>query len=60
MTSTELTDKLIGFLDNTDDSLDADIAHIRTFEDAGIRYNDGIVLVMADGTEFQVTIVRSK
>ena len=60
MTSTDLTDKLLGFLDNTDDSLDADIAHIRTFEEDGIRYNDGLVLVMADGTEFQVTIVRSK
>lgn len=42
--------------------LDEDLARRAcTFEDAGIMTTDrGLVLTMADGTEFQVTIVRSR
>lgn len=33
----------------------------RSYEDAGVlTANEGLVLRMADGTEFQVTIVRSR
>ena len=34
---------------------------IRTFEEAGIMtYNKGLVIELPDGTEFQLTIVRSR
>lgn len=33
---------------------------VRTFEEAGIlTYNKGLVLRMKDGSEFQITVVRS-
>lgn len=32
---------------------------ISTFEENGIRHNTGIVIEIEDGSEFQVTIVRS-
>ena len=38
-----------------------EIRQIRTFEEVGVlTANRGLVLMMADGTEFQVTIVRNK
>lgn len=37
------------------------INSVHTFNDAGVMTrNKGLVLVMADGTEFQLTIVQSK
>ncbi len=34
---------------------------VRTFEDAGVlTQNKGLVLYMADGSEFQLRLVRSK
>lgn len=34
---------------------------VKTFEDAGVMtYNKGLVIRMDDGSEFQVTIVKSK
>lgn len=59
MTSTEFTDKLHDFLYGITDDLTYDVISFRTFADAGIRYNDGLVIRLADGTEMQVTVVRS-
>jgi len=34
---------------------------VRTFEDAGVMtYNKGLVITLPDGTEYQLTIVRSR
>jgi hypothetical protein len=39
----------------------AGIDRISTFDEAGVLTTDsGLVLSMSDGTEFQITIVRSK
>ena len=50
--------------DRADAGLDSDltdIAEVRTFDEAGVMStNAGLVLAMADGGEFQVTIVRSR
>ena len=36
-------------------------AEVRTYEDAGIMtYNKGLVITLSDGTEYQLTIVRSR
>jgi len=38
-----------------------EIASIRTFEDSGLlTQNQGLVIRYDDGTEFQLTIVKSK
>ena len=38
-----------------------DIQNVSTFEEAGVLTNNvGLVVEMQDGSEFQVTIVRSK
>ena len=37
------------------------IASVRTFEEAGVLSEDrGLVVTMADGSEFRITIVRSR
>ena len=39
----------------------ADIKRISTFEEDGVMTNDaGLVITMADGAQFQLTIVRSR
>ena len=36
-------------------------AEVRTYEDAGIMtYDKGLVITLPDGTEYQLTIVRSR
>ena len=51
---------LIGELSLEDTALD-DARSILPFEDAGVLTNDeGLVLKMADGTEFQITIRQSR
>jgi hypothetical protein len=38
-----------------------DELHIQSFEEAGVlTYNKGLVIRTKDGSEFQVTIVRSR
>ena len=38
----------------------ADAIRVQTFEEAGVlTYNKGLVLRLPDGSEFQVTIVKS-
>lgn len=62
MTELELEDLLAEALDCNpafDDS-DVGVAEIRSFADAGVMtYNQGLVVRCDDGTEFQLTIVRS-
>ena len=37
------------------------IAKVRTFEEAGVPIEDrGLVVTMADGSEYQITIVESR
>jgi hypothetical protein len=37
------------------------ITSVRTFEEAGVPSEDrGLVVTMSDGTEYQITIVRSR
>ncbi len=37
------------------------ITSVRTFEEAGVPSEDkGLVVTMSDGSEFQITIVRSR
>ena len=37
------------------------IEHVRTFEEAGVlTQNAGLVIELADGSQWQVTIVRSR
>lgn len=44
-----------------DDDPVADVADVETFCQAGLMTaNDGLVVTLTDGTEFQVTIVRSR
>ena len=39
----------------------ADVKRVRTFEEEGILTNNaGLVITMADGSEHQVTIVKSR
>ena len=38
-----------------------EVEHVRTFEEAGVlTQNAGLVIETADGSELQVTIVRSR
>jgi hypothetical protein len=48
--------------DREDGALDTEkIRRIESFEDAGMLTRDrGLVVTMTDGTEFQITIVRSR
>lgn len=37
------------------------LMEVQSFEDRGLgRYNDGLVLTFADGSEYQVTVVKSQ
>lgn len=60
MTATEFTDKLYDHLYGIESELSDQIVSFRTFTDAGIRSNDGLVVRLADGSEYQLTVVRSK
>ena len=64
MTETKLQEILANLpFEETEDGegLLPGVEHGMTFEDAGIMTrNKGVVLRFEDGTEFQVTIVRSK
>ena len=73
MNENELQDALktlleeLKFMDDEDradvglDSDLTDIAETRTFDEAGVLTNNaGLVVRMADGSEFQITIVQSR
>lgn len=61
MTDHELVDALAALLSCEDDDLLEQIADGHTFADAGVlTMNAGLVLRLADGSEFQLTVVRSR
>ena len=58
-TEREIADAIAGAL-QYGEPLDA-TRSIQTFEGAGVMtYNDGLVLTLEDGTEYQITVVRSR
>lgn len=60
--SMEATHEVQNFLHDALDSYsdDPNIASVQSFADAGVLTNDaGLVVRMADGSEFQLTIVQS-
>jgi hypothetical protein len=72
LNSQTLADLLANLRDAPDDDLGnvlvdtdphefiADITNVKTFSDAGLlTNNDGIVIRMKDGSEYQITIVQS-
>ena len=62
MTETEVADSIQALLygERLDCTL-LDNASVSTFRDAGVlTHNEGLVIRTADGSEFQLTIVRSR
>ena len=68
MDEKEMQDALIRLLEDeamsdyfTAGESEVDVRDIETFKDAGVLTNNaGIVLRLMDGSEFQITIVRSR
>ena len=68
MDEKEMQDALIGLIEDeamsdyfTTGEGSCDVRDIETFKDAGVlTLNAGIVLRLMDGSEFQITIVRSR
>lgn len=66
LTDHELADKLLDLLTGAVDPLDDDelferVDHVGTFADQGVMtLNAGLVVRLADGSEFQLTVVRSR
>ncbi|HOD84562.1 MAG TPA: hypothetical protein PKG77_24350 [Phycisphaerae bacterium] len=59
MNEHEMEDMLANLLQNEDEA--PEVRRVETFEEAGIlTYNRGLVVRTEDGSEFQLTIVRSK
>jgi hypothetical protein len=66
MTAQELQDLLLEALteaqyaDDGETTIDLDIVRVRTFEEVGLlTYDAGVVLVLDDGSEYQLTVKRS-
>lgn len=63
-TSEDLTDALADLLAAEELAIELSpepLTCVSTFRDAGVlTTNDGLVLTFADGSEFQLTIVRSR
>ena len=60
-TEVEIEEHLAELLLGGDSDLPEVVADVVTFRDAGVLTNErGLVLKLADGSEFQVTIVQSK
>jgi hypothetical protein len=65
MDAQKFVNELREVLAETDDASDGinqqTIRRIETFEEAGILTRDaGLIVMMTDGSEFQVTVVRSR
>jgi hypothetical protein len=62
MSTEDLAYALVAVLDDVDpDSELAEIQSVVTFRDAGVMSsNDGLVVSLVDGSEFQLQIVRSR
>jgi len=57
MNTTQIREALV---EGLFDQLDDDILSVSTFDEAGTLTSDeGVVVKTGDGTEFQITIVRS-
>lgn len=55
-----LQDLLFEYQDNPDDP-DENFKRVQTFREVGmLTKNEGLVVKMADGSEFQITIVQSE
>lgn len=63
-TAEQIEEVLIGILQNgesADDTALADLQSVMSFEQEGVMtYNRGVVIRMADGTAFQVSIVECR
>lgn len=63
-TEEKVEEALIGILqygESAEDTALADLQSVMSFGQEGVMtYNRGVVLKMADGTEFQITIVQSR
>lgn len=63
-TAEQVEEALIGILQNgesADDTALADLQSVMSFEQEGVMtYNRGVVIRMADGTAFQVSIVECR
>lgn len=63
-TAEQIEEALIGILQNgesADDTALADLQSVMSFEQEGVMtYNRGVVIRMADGTAFQVSIVECR
>lgn len=64
MDANTFADTLAFFMEEIEgESFDTDfeVADVRSFESAGLlTTNDGIVVKMSDGSEFQLTVVKSR
>jgi hypothetical protein len=68
MTDKEFQDLLLALLTGEkvafDDPLEMDarplIEAVSTFEEAGVALENGLVVTLRDGSEFQLTLVRSR
>lgn len=61
MTEAEAQEALRDILDDPDNDLTECIRSVTSYQDAGLlTMNKGLVLRMADGSEFQLQIVRSR
>jgi len=61
MNEAEVVEELEAMLLESDDSFLPNLSTCHTFEHVGLMTSDnGLVLRMADGSEFQVTVVQSR
>jgi hypothetical protein len=68
MTDQEFRDLLLALLTGEtvafDDPLEMDARHlieaVSTFEEAGVALDNGLIVTLGDGSEFQLTLVRSR
>lgn len=61
MTEQEVQEMFINGLSNPADEIFDCIDYIRSFNEAGIlSMNKGLVITMGDGSQFQLTIVKSR
>jgi hypothetical protein len=64
MTAKDFTDRLMELIESNRDfapTLNHKIRRVRTYEEVGVLTRDaGVVVELNDGSEFQITVVRSR
>ena len=62
MTEDEVAYLLLSILDGDDDAFEElDVARTSSFDSVGLlTMNKGVVLTLGDGSEYQLTVVRSR